>query len=85
MDNPTQGVDIGAKLEIYKFIQNLAAEGVSFLVLSGEAQEMLLLCDRIYVMFHGDVKAELNREEASEEVIMIAATGGEVNRKDESL
>lgn len=78
LDNPTQGVDVGAKLEIYKLIQNLAAEGVSFLVLSGEAQEMLLLCDRIYVMFHGNVKAELLREEANEENIMIAATGGEV-------
>lgn len=85
LDNPTQGVDVGAKLEIYKLIQTLAAEGMSFLVLSGEAQEVLFLCDRIYVMFHGDVKAELDRKEASEEMIMIAATGGEVKRKEESL
>lgn len=80
LDNPTQGVDVGAKLEIYKLIHQLAKEGVSFLVLSGEAQEALYLCDRIYVMFHGDVRAELDRDEATEEKIMIAATGGKVER-----
>lgn len=80
LDNPTQGVDVGAKLEIYRLILELAKEGVSFLVFSGEAQEVLCLCDRIYVMFHGDVKVELNRDEASEEKIMIAATGGKAER-----
>jgi ribose transport system ATP-binding protein len=78
LDNPTQGVDVGAKLEIYHIIYDLAERGVSFLVLSGEAQEVLMLCDRIYVMFHGDVRTELKREDADEEKIMIAATGGKV-------
>lgn len=76
LDNPTQGVDIGAKLEIYRIIMELAQKGVSFIVLSSEAQEVLMLCDRIYVMFHGEIRKELGREEASEENIMIAATGG---------
>lgn len=78
LDNPTQGVDVGAKLEIYHIIYDLAERGVSFLVLSGEAQEVLKLCDRIYVMFHGEVRKELLRNEADEEKIMIAATGGKV-------
>ena len=73
MDNPTQGVDIGAKLEIYKLIQNLAAEGVSFLVLSGEAQEMLLLCDRIYVLDHGTLIASGKPEEIKQNPLVIEA------------
>lgn len=76
LDNPTQGVDIGAKLEIYQIILRLAEEGVSFVVLSSEAQEILMLCDRMYVMFHGKVRAELERGDASEENIMVLATGG---------
>lgn len=80
LDNPTQGVDVGAKIEIYKLIHQLAKEGVSFLVLSGEAQEVMCLCDRIYVMFHGEVRTELDRSNATEENIMIAATGGKVER-----
>lgn len=78
LDNPTQGVDIGAKLEIYNIIMELAKQGVSFVVLSSEAQEVLKLCDRIYVMFHGEIRKELHRSEANEENIMIAATGGKV-------
>ncbi|MDD3362727.1 MAG: sugar ABC transporter ATP-binding protein [Hespellia sp.] len=76
LDNPTQGVDIGAKLEIYEIIMKLAQQGVSFVVLSSEAQEILMLCDRLYVLFHGKVKKELTRKEANEENIMILATGG---------
>ncbi len=78
LDNPTQGVDVGAKLEIYRIIQDLARTGVSFVVLTSEAQEVLMLCDRIYVMFHGELRKEFSREEASEEDIMTAATGGRV-------
>ena len=78
LDNPTQGVDVGAKLEIYRIIQTLAANGVSFVVLTSEAQEVLMLCDRIYVMFHGEIRREFDRRDATEEKIMIAATGGKV-------
>ena len=78
LDNPTQGVDIGAKLEIYSIIMKLAEQGVSFVVLSSEAHEVLMLCDRIYVMFHGEMRKEFSREEANEEDIMIAATGGTI-------
>lgn len=75
LDNPTQGVDIGAKLEIYSIIMELAEQGVSFVVLSSEAQEVLKVCDRIYVMYHGEVKHEFQREDATEENIMMVATG----------
>ena len=84
LDNPTQGVDIGAKLEIYRIIMRLAECGVSFVILSSEAQEILMLCDRIYVMFHGKIKAELKREEASEEKIMVLATGGSLEKAADS-
>lgn len=76
LDNPTQGVDIGAKFEIYAHIMNLAAEGISFFILSSEANEIMMLCDRTYVMFHGEIRDELKRAEFSEEHIMTIATGG---------
>lgn len=78
LDNPTQGVDIGAKLEIYSMIIKLAEEGMSFVVLSSEAQEVLMLCDRIYVMYHGEIRKEITRKQANEENIMIVATGGRI-------
>ena len=78
LDNPTQGVDVGAKLEIYKIIMELASQGMSFVVLSSEAQEVMALCDRIYVMYHGEIRHEFTHEEAGEENIMIVATGGRI-------
>jgi ribose transport system ATP-binding protein len=78
LDNPTQGVDIGAKLEIYHIIMKLAQQGMSVIVLSSEAQEVLKLCDRIYVMYHGEIRKEFQRAEADAEKIMIVATGGNV-------
>lgn len=76
LDNPTQGVDVGAKLEIYNIIMELARQGVSFVILSSEAPEILMLSDRIYVMYQGAIRKELTRCEANEETIMILATGG---------
>ncbi len=76
LSNPTQGVDVGAKNEIYSLIMDLAKEGMSIIVTSGEVQEILKLCDRALVMYHGELKGELNRHEISEEAIMILSTGG---------
>jgi ribose transport system ATP-binding protein len=78
LDNPTQGVDIGAKLEIYEIIMRLAGLGMSVVVLSSEAQEVLMLCDRIYVMYHGEIRREFSRAEADAEKIMIVATSGDL-------
>ncbi|MDF9824840.1 ribose transport system ATP-binding protein [Breznakia sp. PF5-3] len=80
LDNPTQGVDVGAKFEIYTHIMNLADEGISFFVLSSEASEIMMICDRAYVMFHGEIRDELKREAFNEERIMTIATGG-INEK----
>ncbi len=76
LSNPTQGVDVGAKNEIYSLIMDLAKEGMSIIVTSGEVQEILKLCDRVLVMYHGELKGELDRHEISEESIMILSTGG---------
>lgn len=76
LDNPTQGVDIGSKFEIYEHVIELSEEGISFFILSNEAAEIMAICDRAYVMFHGEVKKELERSDFSEERIMTYATGG---------
>ena len=75
-DNPTQGVDVGAKEEIYALIRGLAASGVAVAVLSSEAQEIIRLCDRTFVLYHGLIQDELPRERMTEENIMLLATGG---------
>lgn len=74
-DNPTQGIDVGAKSEIYQLIMSLAKQGKAIIILSSEAPEIIKLCDRINVMFQGEVIANLSQEEASEETIMMYATG----------
>ena len=75
-DNPTQGVDVGAKEEIYDIIVHLAREGVGVIILSSEAQEIIRLCDRAQVMYHGRSVREIGREEMNEYNIMLLATGG---------
>ncbi len=85
LDNPTQGVDVGAKFEIYHHIIELAEEGISFFILSNEAHEIMEVCDRAYVMFHGQIRKELQREDFSEEHIMTIATGGDNEWKKEKI
>ncbi|OXS60495.1 hypothetical protein B1A99_08725 [Cohnella sp. CIP 111063] len=77
--NPTQGVDVGAKNEIYAQIMELAKNGVGVIVMSGEAHEVQNICDRVCVMYHGEIKGELTRGECSEESLMILSTGGSLN------
>ncbi len=79
LDNPTQGVDVGAKEEIYNIIHRLADEGVAIIVLSSEAQEVIRVCDRTLVLFHGRQVGELKGEEMTEHSIMYLATGGNQN------
>ncbi|MFC4620538.1 sugar ABC transporter ATP-binding protein [Camelliibacillus cellulosilyticus] len=74
-DNPTQGIDVGAKNEIYQHIMRLAESGKAIIILSSEAPEILKVCDTIKVMFKGQMVATLNRDEATEEKIMGFATG----------
>ena len=76
LDNPTQGVDVGAKEEIYQIIQQLADKGVAVVVLCSEALEIIRLCDRALVMYHGSVRAEVSGETMTEHEMMRLATGG---------
>jgi ribose transport system ATP-binding protein len=77
--NPTQGVDVGAKNEIYQIIMELADLGVGIIITTGEAAEAARICDRLLVMYHGDLMGQLERSEFSEESIMILSTGGQLN------
>jgi ribose transport system ATP-binding protein len=75
-DEPTRGIDVGAKSEIYSLIRDLAAQGVSLLVISSEMEEVLGISDRIAVMHEGRITGILSRPEFSEEAVMRLATGG---------
>ncbi|MGH4141196.1 multiple monosaccharide ABC transporter ATP-binding protein [Clostridium sp.] len=70
LDEPTRGIDVGAKYEIYTIINKLAAEGKGVMVISSELPELLGVCDRIYVMNQGKILGELSAKEASQEKIM---------------
>ena len=79
LDEPTRGVDIGAKKEIYSIINDLAEKGVAIIMVSSELPEVLGMSDRIMVVREGLVRGILQKEEANQENIMILATGGELN------
>ena len=74
LDEPTRGIDIGAKTEIYKLIAQLAKEGVSIIMISSEMPEVLGMSDRILVIAEGRLTGELDRSEASQEKILSLAT-----------
>jgi ABC-type sugar transport system ATPase subunit len=75
MDEPTRGVDVGAKREIYRLLAEAQESGVGLLVSSSENEELLLLCDRILVMFRGAIVARLDRSEATEATLAHYAMG----------
>ncbi len=75
LDNPTQGVDVGAKEEIYSAIASLSERGIAVIVLSSEASEIIRLCSRSIVMYHGRIAGELSGSEMTERSIMYLATG----------
>ncbi|WP_328589487.1 sugar ABC transporter ATP-binding protein [Priestia abyssalis] len=75
LDEPTRGIDIGAKAEIYKIIQDFADEGNSVIMISSEMPELIGMCDRITVMSGGKVTGEFLREEFNQEKIMACCTG----------
>jgi ribose transport system ATP-binding protein len=82
LDEPTHGVDIGAKAEIYQMIQRLAEGGMSIILISSELPEIIALCDRVVVMREERVTAILSHEEISEETIMTYAAGGKVKKEE---
>jgi ribose transport system ATP-binding protein len=78
LDEPTRGVDVGAKKEIYNIINELAAKGVAIIMVSSELPEILGMSDRIMIIREGTVRGVLNKEEANQEKIMTLATGGKL-------
>jgi putative multiple sugar transport system ATP-binding protein len=74
LDEPTRGIDVGAKFEIYTIINRLVAEGYSVLMISSDLPEILGMSDRIYVMAEGSITGELSAAEANEQNIMAMAT-----------
>jgi len=77
--NPTQGVDVGAKNEIYHIIMELAELGMGIIITTGEIAEAERICDRLLVMYHGHLMGEMPRRDFDEESIMILSTGGKLN------
>ena len=79
LDEPTRGIDVGAKREIYRLMEELAHEGVAILFVSSEMEEILGMSDRVLVMHEGRLAGELNHDQVSEESVMQLATGGTIS------
>ena len=75
LDEPTRGVDVMSKSEIYQLIENMVSQEVAILMISSDLEEILRISDRVLVMHEGTLTGELQREELSEEAIMKLATG----------
>lgn len=76
LDEPTRGIDVGAKAEVHKIMVELAARGVALIMISSELPEILGMSDRIIIMNEGEIKGDLLREEASQQKLMELAVGG---------
>ena len=72
LDEPTRGIDVGAKYEVYKLINRLAAEGTGVLMISSEIEELIGMCDRILVMGHGEIRGAFARGAFDREAILRA-------------
>ncbi|PSH58952.1 sugar ABC transporter ATP-binding protein [Phyllobacterium sophorae] len=75
MDEPTRGIDVGAKVEIHRLLRQLASQGVGIIVISSELPELIGLCDRVMVVREGKIAGELGADELSEEAIILLASG----------
>lgn len=75
-DEPTRGIDVGAKVEVYRLMNQLIENGSIVIMISSDLPEILGMCDRVLVMSEGKLTADLPIQEASQERIMKAATGG---------
>ena len=76
MDEPTRGVDVGAKYEIYSIMLNMAKQGTAVLMVSSEMEELMGVCDRILVMSHGRLVAEIGKQDFDQEKILNYALEG---------
>ena len=83
IDEPTAGIDIGSKVDIYNIINELALSGVAVIINSSDFSEVMGMCDRIAVMFNGEIRKIFNQQEASQAKILFYASGGEDKDADE--
>ncbi len=81
-DEPTRGVDVGAKVEIYRIINELAEKGVGIIMISSEMPEIIGMCDRAIVMRQGKVTGEFTKEDINENNLIKAAMGVEANEEE---
>ena len=79
LDEPTQGIDVGAKAEIYQLINQLAKAGIGVIVVSSDLVEIINLCNRIIVMKEGTISGELVGDEITEDQVMLYAMGVKTN------
>jgi ABC-type sugar transport system ATPase subunit len=75
LDEPTRGIDVGAKAEVYAIMNDLVQQGIGIIMISSEMPEILAISDRILVMYEGRIMGELTRAEATQERIMTLASG----------
>jgi ABC-type sugar transport system ATPase subunit len=75
LDEPTRGIDVGTKAAVHGLMSNLAAQGMAILMISSELPEILGMSDRVLVMREGHLTGEFDRDEATQEKLMMAATG----------
>ena len=75
VDEPTRGIDVGTKEEVHRLLSDLASQGVAILMISSELPEILGMADRVLVMHEGRLAATISHADASEERVMLAATG----------
>ena len=78
LDEPTRGVDVGAKAEIYALVDELAGQGVAVWMITSDMEELLGMSDRVVVMHEGKLTGTLARNQLNEEAVMTLATGGHV-------
>jgi rhamnose transport system ATP-binding protein len=84
VDEPTRGIDVGTKAEVHRLLSELAAQGMAVLMISSDLPEVIGMADRVLVMYEGRLVADIPRADATEEVVMAAATGRTPNREDGS-
>jgi ribose transport system ATP-binding protein len=75
LDEPTRGVDVGAKADVYRLMRTWAARGMSILLITSEMEELLALCDRILVMFRGKMVAEFSHDRVTKDDVLSASMG----------
>jgi len=78
LDEPTRGIDVGAKAEVFRIVNNLARRGIAILFVTSEIKELLALCDRILVLSKGSLVGEFSRDEATQDALIAASASGHI-------